>query len=60
MNSHNTSAERDIRQEPVRVIEPNRVEADELSISEEFDQGGDPYNNTGQHVIIKANIDLQD
>ena len=25
----------------------------ELSIREEVDRGNDPYNNTGQHVILK-------
>jgi len=69
MNSHNTKTEPVTRNESVRtvtesedvrVIESRPIEASELSISEDRDQGSDPYNSTGQHVIIKSRIDLQD
>ena len=69
MNSHNAKTEPVTRnesvrtgteREDVRVIESSLVEASELSISENCDQGSDPYNSTGQHVIIKSRIDLQD
>lgn len=69
MNSHNAKTESVIKsesvrtgteKEDVRVIESRLVGAAELSISEDCDQGGDPYNSTGQHVIIKSRIDLQD
>jgi hypothetical protein len=69
MNSHNAKTEPVTRSESartetdiedVRVVESHLVEASELSISEDRDQGSDPYNNTGQHVIIKSRSDLQD
>ncbi len=69
MNSHNTRTElferdetsRDAaNEEDVRVLNTSLVEAAELSISEDCDPGGDPYNSTGQHVIIKSKIDPQD
>ena len=69
VNSHNPKTESVIRtesvringdQDDVRVIKSNLHEAVELSISEDDDKGGDPYNSTGQHVIIKSKIDLQD
>ncbi len=47
-------------QDEVRVIGSRLHEAAELSISEDDDAGSDPYNSTGQHVIIKSKIDLQD
>ncbi len=60
MNSHNTKPESIVRKESARVNKSSLVEVDKLSISEDFDQGSDPYNSTGQHVVIKSNIDLQD
>ena len=69
MNSHNPkpgSAARNesVRiaadKEQVRVVNSSLVEAAELAISEDCDKGSDPYNSTGQHVIIKSKIDLQD
>jgi hypothetical protein len=69
MNSHNIKTESIVGNGPVRIGSENeavkvtgsrRVEATELSVSEDRDQGGDPYNSTGQHVIIKSKIDLQD
>jgi len=69
MNSHHTKAEsgpeiKSVRiasdEDDVRVVSANLLEAAELSISEEDDKGSDPYNSTGQHVIIKLKIDLQD
>jgi len=67
MNSHNTkSASRPEtvqivpeRADP-RVINTNLVDVDQLSISEDCDTGSDPYNSTGQHVIIHSKIDRQD
>ena len=69
MNSHNAKTESFIKnesvctgteKEDVRVIESRLVEASELSISEDCDQGSDPYNSTGQYVIIKPRFDPQD
>jgi hypothetical protein len=42
------------------VVSANLIEAAELSISDDDDKGSDPYNSTGQHVIIKVKNDLQD
>lgn len=69
MNSHNTKIRSDdsnattlktADQDEVRVIKSSLVEASDLSISEELDKGGDPYNSTGQHVILKSKIEIQD
>ena len=69
VNSHNPKTESVIRtesvritrdQDEVRVIKSRLHEAAELSISEDDDAGSDPYNSTGQHVIIKSQNDLQD
>jgi hypothetical protein len=32
-------------------------EVDELAVDEDFTAGGDPYNSTGKHVIIKQQPD---
>jgi len=69
MSSHNAKTESVMKnesvpvrteKEDVRVIDTSLVAATEFSISEDCDQGSDPYNSTGQHVIIKPGIDLQD
>ena len=69
MIPHNTKAESIVRNETVRisdnsedvrVLDSSLAKAAELSISEDCDQGSDPYNNTGQHVIIKSKLELQD
>jgi hypothetical protein len=69
VNSHNPKTESVIRtesvritrdQDEVRVIKSRLHEAAELSISEDDDVGSDPYNSTGQHVVIKSMIDPQD
>lgn len=44
----------------VRVIKANLHEPFDLAISEDDDAGSDPYNSTGQHVIIKSKLQLQD
>ena len=69
MNSHNTKTESIVgngpvrtgsESEAVRLTRSRLVGATELAISEDCDQGSDPYNSTGQHVIIKSKIDLQE
>ena len=69
MNPHNTKTESVTRndsvrtgseRDTVRVTKSRLIGAVDLSISEDCDPGGDPYNSTGQHVIIKPKIDLQD
>jgi hypothetical protein len=69
MNSHNSKTE-PVREkesassmgekEEVRVITTHLIEAADLAISEVDDKGSDPYNSTGQHVIIASKSDLQD
>lgn len=67
MNSHNTKTELAASKESVpirsqrddvRLVNFNPAEAAELSISDDCDTGGDPYNSTGTHVIIPSNDDL--
>ena len=69
MNSHNPKTESVVSKKParieadqeeVRVIKTNLVEAADLAISDDIDTGSDPYNSTGQHVIIRSKIDQQD
>ncbi len=43
----------------VRVLNLDLVDTEDLAIADE-NRGGDPYNSTGQHVIIKPRIDLED
>ena len=74
MNSHNPKSESVVRPETAqtvqtvqivperadpRVIKSNLVDVDQLSISEDCDTGGDPYNSTGQHVVIQSKINRQ-
>ena len=69
MNSHNTKPERaanddSVRTETgtdnVRVLQLDLIESSDLAIADDVNPGGDPYNSTGQHVIIKAKIELED
>ena len=69
MNSHNAKPESvaknvsvQIAAEPEesRVIASNLIEASELAITEDDDTGSDPYNSTGQHVIIKPKLIPED
>ncbi len=39
----------------VHVFDAEPGENEELTIDESFTPGGDPYNTTGKHVIIKLN-----
>lgn len=63
MNSHNANAdinrdEESVRIETdhkdVRILRVNLRDENSLSIDDDFDTGGDPYNSTGQHVVLKA------
>ncbi|NIS90650.1 MAG: hypothetical protein GTN98_11335 [Woeseiaceae bacterium] len=67
MNSHNP--EKMIKDETVRIesddgsvriLRADLVGENDLSIDEGFDLGGDPYNSTGRHVIIKPKTNLED
>jgi len=44
----------------VRVIQSSLIGAEVLALSEDDNRGADPYNNTGQHVIIKMKSASQD
>ena len=66
VNSHNTKTEKVVKNESVgtgtdsvRVLRMDLIDTDDLAIADE-NVGGDPYNSTGQHVIIKPKLDLGD
>ena len=44
----------------VRVVDSKLGEIHELAIDEDFDSGGDPYNSTGQHVILEMQRDEEE
>jgi hypothetical protein len=69
VNSHNTKPERaanddsvriETGTDSVRVLQLDLIEANDLAVADDVNPGGDPYNSTGQHVIIKSKIDLED
>ncbi len=62
MNSHNTKQDFSFHKTPVvtdksiadaKVISSALTQQTELALDDEFDPGSDPYNATGQHVILK-------
>jgi len=69
MSSHNTKTDALVKEdivrvkgerEELRVLKSTLVDSSELTVSDDFETGGDPYNSTGRHVIIKAKLDLGD
>ncbi len=56
----NESVRTGTEKEDVRVIDTSLVAATEFTISEDCDRGSDPYNSTGQHVIIKPKVEPED
>lgn len=44
----------------VRVIQSSLVGPEALALSDDDNQGGDPYNTAGQHVVIKLKAASQD
>jgi len=69
MNSHNTKTEAVVKnvtvqiaanEEETRVVSENLIESADLSISDDDDTGSDPYNSTGQHVIIQSKLIAED
>ena len=44
----------------VQVIDSEMNNAEELTIDENFDSGGDPYNTTGSHVILQLQADADE
>ena len=68
MNSHNAKTEAVVKnvtvqiaanEEESRIVSANLIESAELAITED-DTGSDPYNSTGQHVIIKSKLIPED
>jgi len=62
MNSHNAKAENSFYKTPVaddaaveeaKVVGTKLITDAELTINDDADFGCDPYNATGQHVILK-------
>jgi len=69
VDSHNTKSDKVVTievvrseadQDNVRVLQLDLIEANDLTIADDLDTGGDPYNSTGQHVIIEPKINLED
>jgi hypothetical protein len=69
MNSHSAKTEAVVKnvtvqiaanEEESRVVNANLIESAALTISDDDDTGSDPYNSTGQHVIIKAKLIPED
>ena len=46
--------------EEIEVLDAELLDVNELSIEDDADAGSDPYNCTGQHVIIKSKINWRD
>ena len=69
MDSHNTKTDKVVThevvgseagQENVRVLQLDLTAANDLAIADDLNTGGDPYNSTGQHVIITSRINLEE
>jgi len=67
VNSHNT--EKPVKNAPtgisavskrVRIVATDFVDAPPLTVVDDDNLGGDPYNSTGRHVIIKSRLDSED
>ena len=43
-----------------RAANVDFADGPELSVVDDDDVGGDPYNTTGRHVIIKSKLNLED
>ena len=65
MNSHNTKPDFAFHKTPIlteevkletKVARRSLLNHAELSIADDTDNGCDPYNSTGQHVILKAKL----
>lgn len=65
MNSHNTKPETSYHKTPATsdesiaeaaVLSTSLVTQSELSLDDDFDLGTDPYNSTGQHVVLSQKI----
>lgn len=65
MNSHNPKTEMSTHKTPVaseesiaaaKALTSSLVVQTELSLDDDFDLGTDPYNSTGQHVVLSQKI----
>jgi hypothetical protein len=63
MNSHNAKLATAVRKAPIKVdtdlhdvqvLRSSIKDVESLAIADDIDNGGDPYNCTGQHCIIKS------
>jgi len=63
MNSHNAKLATVARKAPIKVdtdlhdvqvLRSSIKDVESLAIADDQDSGGDPYNCTGQHCIIKS------
>jgi hypothetical protein len=69
MNLHNRKTDAVVSNESVRVETDHKnvqvlcsdlVDTNELAIADDIDTGGDPYNSTGQHVVITSQLDIEE
>jgi hypothetical protein len=69
VNSHNIKPDRaanddsiqsDTGADSVRVVQLDLIDVSDLAVADDVNPGGDPYNSTGQHVIIKPKMNLED
>jgi hypothetical protein len=69
MNSHNPKPQSvapgklvriETDRNDVRVLRSRLRELDELAIVDDYDNGGDPYNSTGQHIALKIKQLVED
>lgn len=58
--SRPTLATLDAMNKRTRVVDVDAANDPELSVADDLDLGGDPYNSTGRHVIIKSRLNLED
>lgn len=65
MNSHNPKPEMSYHKTPAaskeriaaaKVLTSSLVVQAELSLDDDFDLGTDPYNSTGQHVVLSQKV----
>ena len=56
----NVSVQITAEPEEPHFIASNLIEATELAVTEDDDSGSDPYNSTGQHVIVKSKLIPED
>lgn len=58
--SRPTLATLDAMNKRTRVVDVDAANDPELSVVDDLDLGGDPYNSTGRHVIIKSKLNLEE